>query len=181
MRAYVRAVVVGLWLLGIGTIGMAQAAERFGYVDFQRALNEVSEGRQAKTQLEQTYAQRQRELDKRQTDLEALKQQLEKDRLVLSAEALRAKEDEYRQRFLELTQKLGEFKAELAQQEARVTGEILNALRQIVQAIGAQEGYTMILEKSQDVVLFSPGDADLTSRVIKAYNALPKSKRRLKD
>lgn len=181
MRAYVRAVVVGFLLLGGGIIGVAQAAERFGYVDFQRALNEVSEGRQAKTQLELTYAQRQRELDKRQTDLEALKQQLEKDRLVLSADALRAKEEEYRQRFMELTQKLGEFKSELAQQEARLTGEILNALRQIVREIGAQEGYTMILEKSQDVVLFSPSDSDLTSRVIKAYNALPKAKRRLKN
>ena len=36
--------------------------------------------------------------------------------------------------------------------------------------IGAKEHYTMILEKSQDVVLYSPPGADLTSRVIKEFN-----------
>jgi len=39
-----------------------------------------------------------------------------------------------------------------------------------VRGIGQKEGYTMILEKSQDVVIYSPAGADLTSRVISQFN-----------
>ena len=78
---------------------------------------------------------------------------------------------------MELSEKMSGFKLELQTKEARVTGGILNAMKNIVGEIGRKEGYAMILEKSQDVVLYSPGDADLTVRVIREYNALPQSKK----
>lgn len=171
---------IALVAMGMGLcLAGAQAAEKFGYVDLQQALNTVSEGKQAKQELERTYATRQKELDGLQRTLEKMKDDLERDRLVLSAEALQQKEEVYRNKFLELTQKMNSYKMELAQKEAESTGAILNAVRQVVEKIGQDEGYAMILETSQDVVLFSPSKADLTPQVIKAYNALPKSQRRM--
>lgn len=152
---------------------------KFGYVDLQRALNEVDEGRQAKSELERVLKSRQTEIESLQKQLEARKTQLEKDRLVLSGEAWQKKEEEFRQEYLTLTQKLNAYKVELSQKEGETTGAILNALRRVVQKIGQQDGYEMILETSQDVVLYSPQGADITPRVIRSYNGLPKSERRL--
>ncbi len=169
-------------LLACGIAGIVHAdagAPKIGYVDLQKALNDVDEGRQAKSQLEKEVSAKQSELEAAQKSLEAMKQQLEKDQKILTPEAMQKKEEEYRNKFLELTQKMNSYKMDMTQKEAQSTGSILNALRQVVHTIGGAENYSLILETSQDVVLFSPNNADLTERVIKAYNQLPKSQKRI--
>lgn len=173
-------VLLGFLAISLVVSSHAFAAEgKFGYVDLQEVLNGVSEGKNAKSEIETTYKKRQSELDALQKNLEGMKKELEKDRLVLSADALQKKEEAYRESFLELTQKMNQYKMELAQKESETTGSILNALRRVVQTVGEKDGYTMILETSQDVVLFSPRDADLTRKIIQEYNKLPKSQRRV--
>ena len=112
-----------------------------------------------------------------QNELQAMKTDLDKQRLILSAEALKDKEEEYRKKFIELQQKVGSYKEELQIKEARLTSDILVVLHNIIKGIGEKEGYTFILERSQEVVLFSPKDSDLTDRIIKEYNAMSKDKK----
>ncbi len=150
------------------------ASQRFGYVDFQRALNEVEEGKKAKATLKSEFDQKQKQLDAVQNELQAMKNDLDKQRMILSADALKEKEEAYRKKFMELQQKLGSFKEELGMKEAKLTGDILGVVRGIVNSIGEKDNYTMILEKSQDVVLFSQPGSDLTEQVIKTYNGLSK-------
>jgi hypothetical protein len=44
-------------------------------------------------------------------------------------------------------------------------------LLKVVQRLGGDEGYTLILEKNENIVLFASKSIDLTDRVIKAYDA----------
>lgn len=159
--------------------GAVRAADqyKFGYVDFQRTLNEVEEGKKAKAMLKTEFDEKQKKLDAVQNQLQAMKTDLDKQRLILSADALKEKEEEYRKKFMELQQKLGSYKDELQSKEAKLTSEILSVIHKIVGDIGQKDGYTMILERSQDVVLYAPTDADLTARVIKEYNGLSKDKK----
>lgn len=154
-----------------------QQVPKFGYVDFQRALNEVEEGKKAKAMLKSEFDEKQKKLDVVQSQLQAMKTDLDKQRLILSADALKDKEEEYRKKFMELQQKLGSYKEELQSKEGKLTAEILSVIHKMIFDIGQKEGYTLILEKSQDLVLYSPTDADLTARVIKDYNGLPKDKK----
>jgi outer membrane protein len=182
MRHCIMIVGVAVALLGVNfTVVAADVLPqgKIGYVNLQRALNEVGEGKQAKAQLEKVFAKRQKEIATLQQTLESEQRALEKDRLTVSPETLQKKEDAYRQRFLQMTEKMNRYKMELAQKENESTGAILNALQRIVQKMGQEKGYEMILETSQDVVLYSPTKADLTAEVIKRYNTLPKSQRRL--
>jgi outer membrane protein len=152
-------------------------AYKFGYVDFQRALNEVEEGKKVKSLLKTEFDEKQKKLDAVQEELQAMKTDLDKQRLILSQEALKEKEEIFRKKFMELQQKLASFKDELQMKEAKVTQDILVVIEDIVKNIGRKEGYTMILEKSQNVVLYSLSDSDMTERVIKEYNSLPKGKK----
>jgi len=152
-------------------------ASKFGYVDFQRALNEVEEGKKAKASLKSEFDQKQKQLDAVQNELQAMKTDLDKQRLILSADALKEKEENYRKKFMELQQKLATYKEDLGMKEAKLTSGILAVIYKIVDDIGQKEHYTMILEKSQQVVLYSPADADLTSRVIREYNGMDKGKK----
>lgn len=152
-------------------------AYKFGYVDFQRTLNDVEEGKKAKATLKSEFDEKQKKLDVVQNELQAMKTDLDKQRLILSADALKEKEENYRKKFMELQQKLGSYKEELQRKEAKLTSDILTVVHKIVADIGQKEGYTLILERSQEVVLYSPSDADLTNRVIKEYNGMDKGKK----
>jgi outer membrane protein len=147
-----------------------------GYVDFKRALNEVHDGRQAKRRLKDEFKERQQRLDNLQSELMNLKDEIDRDRLVLPPEELEKKEKAYRRMFFELKQKFSAFKTEMAAKESHLTSEILERLRRLVLDVGRREGYDLILEKSQDVVLYSPDGSDITDRVIREYNR--KQKRR---
>jgi len=149
---------------------------KFGYVDFNRALNETEEGKTAKSTLKSEFTERQQKLDIVQNELKKMKEDLDKQRLILSQDALKTKEEDYRNKFMELQQKLGTFKQEMTQKEASLTAGLLEKLRGIVKDIGQKESYTMILEKSQDVVLYAPTINDLTDRVIQLCNNSPKAK-----
>jgi len=145
-------------------------ALKFGYVDFNRALNETEEGKGAKATLQAEFNEMQKKLDIIQNDLQKMKEKIDKDRLIQSADVQQKKEEEYRNKFMELQQKLAQSKQEMGQRETTLTLNVLNKLKDIVKDIGAKENYTMILEKSQHVVLSAPAIDDLTDRVIQICN-----------
>ena len=158
-------------------VAAEQSPHKFGYVNFQKALNEVEEGKKAKSVLKSEFDEKQKKLDIVQNELQAMKTDLDKQRLILSADALKEKEESFRKKFMDLQQKIASYEQELKTKESKLTSDILTVVHKIVEDIGQKEGYTMILEKSQEVVVYSPLDADLTDRVIKEYNAMSKDKK----
>ncbi|MFH1873580.1 MAG: OmpH family outer membrane protein [Pseudomonadota bacterium] len=159
------------WVVNAANDATASSSQlKLGYVDFNRALNETSEGKDAKMKLETEFNERQQKLDIVQNELKKMKEELEKKSLILSQEALQKKEEEYRNKFMELQQKLATAKQEMAQKEAALTVGVLDKLKQIVKEIGEKDKYTLILEKSQDVVLYAPAIDDLTDQVITICN-----------
>jgi outer membrane protein len=167
-----------LALYGAEGAGAADPSLRVACVDFNRALNEVSDGKRAKQRLKDEFQEKQQQLDRLQSELKSVKDSIDKDRLLLSAEALNEKEQKYRQKYSELETKLESFKREMAAKEVELTKDILTRLRTIVRDMGKEGGYTLILEKSQEVVLYSPEGTDLTDRVIQAYDQQGKGSKR---
>lgn len=152
--------------------GVAQAQQlKIGLVDFQKALNDVEEGKRAKASLKAQFDQKQGALTAKQDQLKSLKDQLETQRAALSAEVMKQKEAEYRDKFLDLQKTLGQFRNEIATKEAELTQSIIIRLRRVVQSVGQKENYSLIFETSQDAVLYAPGATDLTSQVVAAFNS----------
>jgi outer membrane protein len=157
--------------------GPSLVGTKIGYVDFTKALNEVSDGKAAKKRLKGEFKEKQQRLNLLQEELTEMKQGIDRDRLILSSEALKAREGAYRQKLMEVQRRFADFRREMSEREAHLTEEILARLRGIVKSIGDDEGYSLILEKSQEVVLYAPAAEDLTNRVIKEYNRNLKKRR----
>ena len=66
-------------------------AMKIGYVDVQRAIQEVEEGRVARSRLKTEFDQRRAQIDKKSADLERMQQEYEKQAPVLSDDAKRRK------------------------------------------------------------------------------------------
>ena len=103
--------VVAVAVIGLVTIAEAKkkstssasiGSSKIGYVDLNRALNEVNEGKRAKAKLEADGKAKKQKLEILQNDLKKLKDELEKKRLILSAQALKDKEMVFQQKFVEL-------------------------------------------------------------------------------
>jgi outer membrane protein len=165
-------ILLSLFVLALGSVKAAMAEDlKIGLVDFQQALNDVEEGKRAKTALKSQFESKQLALNAKQEGLKKLKDEIEAKRAALSADVMRQKEAEYRDQFLDLQKTLAQFRQEMATREAELTQGIVIRLKKTVDSIGKSEGYTIIFEKSQDTVLYAGSATDLTAKVISAFNS----------
>ncbi len=151
----------------------AQQTIKLAYVDLQRALNEVEDGKAAKSKLKKQFESKQKTLDGKQEELkkykDSLEQQLKGD--VLSEEKKREMMLDYQKRFFELQNTYGTLQKELAESEAKETKKIFDKMAKILKDIGLKEGYTVILEKTESSILWAPQSLDITDQLIQRYNS----------
>ena len=148
----------------------ASAEVKIGVVDLIRALNESDTGKKAKGDLEFIIKSKQVTIDEKGKALEKLKGDLEKQASVLSAEARRSKEEELQRLILDYQRLVNDSQNEVKKKENEFTGEIVKEIKAILEKIGQEEGYTMIIENADGIILYSKKENDLTDIVIKKYN-----------
>jgi len=153
------------------TAGIASAEIKLGYVDLQRALMEVEDGKKAKKQLENMKTDRQQKLDARQNELRDMQKSLEAQQAFMQEDVKRQKQQEFAQKLQQLQATYVNLQKELAAEEAKLTKGIYDRMGRILNKIGKKDSYTMILEKSQSSVLWAPRHLDLTNDLIRRYNA----------
>jgi outer membrane protein len=145
------------------------SAEKIGFVDIQRAINEVEEGAKAKAKLKKEFDAKQRQLDSKQNELKALKEELDQRGMMMTDEAKREKGMVLQQKLAEVQQLYFQLQQELSQREAEATSGIITKMGNILQTMGREQGFDMIVEKS--AVLYAKGSNDLTNELIRRYNA----------
>ncbi len=166
MKKTLLLVVVFVLLAG----GSVHADMKVGIVDLMKTLNESDSGKKAKSDLEVLIKSKQSVLDEKGKEIEKLKADLEKQSSVLSAEAKKAKEDELERLLREYQRLVTDSQNEVKKRESDLTGGILKEMRAIVDKMGEDGGYTMILENADGLVLYSKKEINLTDVVIKKYN-----------
>ncbi|RMG70426.1 MAG: OmpH family outer membrane protein [Nitrospirae bacterium] len=143
---------------------------KIAVVDLQKALNESEGGKNAKKSLEELIKSKQKLIDEKGKEIEQMKTELDKQSAVLSKEALQKKQDELDKKIREYKRYVQDSQEEVKKKENELTAEILKDLARIIEKIGQEEGYSLILEKAKGVVLFNSEAVDITNRVIERYN-----------
>lgn len=145
-------------------------AIKVGYVDLQQALNSSAAGEKAKDSFKSEVERMEQVLEKRRAKVEKLKGELEKKALLLRDDERVALQRDYRQELRDFERLYKDSQEELKIRDRELTARILVELRQVVNAIGEQGDYSVILEGNNTVVLYGSKSIDLTEAVIKAYN-----------
>ena len=167
------AVVTGMILLG--WLGSVWAADlKVAYVDIQRAINESTAGKDAKKAITKDVEKLQHLGAEKQKELQTLKESYEKQALMLTPEARASKEKEYQTKLRDFQRWMDDTQNEMNQKRMEMERTISIGLVKVIQKVGADEGYTLILEKNESIVLFVSKTLDITDRVIKAYDAQKK-------
>src|SRR5712672_2256443 len=92
-------------------------AMKIGYVDVQRAVQEVEEGKAARSRLQAELAQKRTDLDKKRADLEKMKADYDKQAPVLSEDAKRQKQEQLQKAFVDAQTAAGQMQEELSGKE----------------------------------------------------------------
>jgi len=156
-------------LLGYNIV-LAEDFSRVGLIDLQRCLKESKEGQKVFQVLKKKKDNLQRRLNTRQKELLELRKELDKQAMMLSLDAKEDKEKTIERKTRELEYLYKDLNEEMARAQGKEKQRIFKELEKIIEKIGSEENYTLIMEKRAGGVLYFSKSIDITDQVIKAYD-----------
>jgi outer membrane protein len=167
--------VIGILLLtgGLFTHQVWCADLKVASVDIQRAVNECNAGKEAKKVFAKEMDKYQRIFMDKQKELQTMKESLEKQAPMLNPEARASKEKEFQAKLRESQRWAEDIQNEIKQKGMDMDRTITQGMLRVIQKIGAEDGYNLILA-NENIVLYASKSIDITDRVIKAFDAQKK-------
>lgn len=146
---------------------------KIAVVDLQKALQTVEAGKKAKASLEKEFNEKKKVLESEENTIKKMTEDFKKQSLVLSEDAKIKKQNEIQERVMKYRELFGKSQMEIQGRERELTDPIIQKLKGVVEEMGNKKGYTMIVEKNENAILFSSAKEDLTDEVIKEFNKKP--------
>lgn len=143
---------------------------KIGYVDLQRAIQEVNDGKAAKEAIKKDFDARQSDLTRQQDRLQKIQEELETQGMLMKEDVRRAKAEEYQRLLMELQQSVLDHQKSLGEKEAEVTAKILGTMEGIVRQIAEENGLDYVFEMNQAGLIVAPKHMEITNEVIRRYN-----------
>lgn len=155
----------------------AFAEMRIGYVDLQKALNLSKAGAEAKSEIAAQAKEYEIEFKIKEGEFLKLKGELEKQAALLSDSAKQEKLQVYQKSVADLQKFQQDAQRKLQQEDGKLTQVILKDLSVILETMGKEGKYSMILERSESGLVYIAEDInDLTDDLIASYDKDYKSK-----
>lgn len=164
----------------------AQKQLKVAVVDLQAVLDASTKGKAAKERLRELGLKLQEDIqskrkfkEDREQELQKLREDIRSKGLVLNPQAQEEQEETFRKKVRELQRFINDTNnfiedatAEFREREVRETRRLLREIRNVVQAMGKEGKYHLVLEGNEGaaVVLYFDGSVDLTQQVVTRYN-----------
>lgn len=160
-----------LIVAAVALSGVAHAAElKIGYVDMQKAIQSTAAGKKAKKELEDEFNKKKKELEKREADIKKMGEDFEKRSMAMNEDARMKKQGELQNEMRKYQEMAAKSQMEIQKRERDLTEPIVKRLRDIIEGIAKKEEFAVILEKSENSVMWAKKDLDLTDRLIKEFD-----------
>jgi outer membrane protein len=164
------ALLVTMFIAGAGK-ARAETTVKIAVVDLYRVIDETNDGKKAKTMLESYFEKKQGSLDKKSEVLKVKMDDLKKKQKIMSGDDYQEEVDDLQAEIVELQNTYMKYQKLVAKREMDLTEPILAKIEKVLEKIGKEQGYTMILRK--EAVAWIPEAKDITDQVIKVYNEQP--------
>lgn len=159
-------------LAGAAPAGAADAAEKVGVIDTKRVLQNLSDLKAATARLEASLADRVRKYRADEAALNADLQRFQREQSTLTETQRQKFADDYSERQRRVDRERNELNDLMARQQTRDLDAVQPRVNEALKTVAAEEGVTLVLERSASGVYVVDERIDLTDRVIRAYEAL---------
>jgi len=159
---------VGLVFFGPLAISSFAAESRIGFVNIQKAIIGTKEWKKNFEIFKKNFEKEKKKIKAREQRIKKMLEDLNKQSFVLDPEKKKKKEDRFRKEKIAFERYLKDQNDEFSKNEKEITQKILLKMMKVIQKIGKEKKYTMILEEK--VVLYHDRGNDLTTLATKTYD-----------
>ncbi len=162
-------VLLSACLFSAWAVPAAGADLKVGFIDTERIFNEYKGVQEAQKQFDQDIQTWKAQATEMKNSVDKLRLELESQRLMLSESKLQEKETELQTKIRDheaFVQRIWGPGGELEQRNEALTKPIIAKIRQIVDKIGLDENYSIILDAADGNIVFGNKTLDLTDRVL---------------
>jgi outer membrane protein len=148
----------------------ANGLQRVAFIDVQRVLARSAAGVAAREQLEREKAGMQKEMDAKRVELEKLRDEMEKNGALLTPDARKEKQEQFERKRRDAARLADDFQKELEKKESGLLQKVLQDVSGVIERVGKEKNYYLIVEKRGGGILYGSAEADLTEEVIRQYD-----------
>ena len=160
----------GLGLLLAWTTAAQDEPIKVGVVDLGQAINATEEGKKAREELNRKRREAEQQVQPLIDQAKGLDEELKSKRYVLSDEALFGKQADLLELRNKIDSKIKELEGQLKIDQGRLEAPLIAKLRDIVQEIGKEQGFTLILDRSTPGLVYTREALDITDTVTARFN-----------
>ena len=156
--------------MAFGATGSDDAPLRIAVVDLNQALNSTDEGKAAREELARKAREAEAKVQPQIERYKDLQEELKSKKFVLSEEALYQRQLDLVELRNEIESEGKELEGKLKVDEERIVGPLRKRMVEVVQGIGRDQGFTLVIERSSPGLLYSREALDITDAVIERFN-----------
>jgi outer membrane protein len=164
MKRFVLFSLIGISLVFVSTISLAQSETKVGYVDLSRAFDEYQKTKDFDKTLEKKGDIKQEQREKLVADIRKMRDESE----LMNEKARDKKEADIEAKIRTLQEFDQGAKSELTKERDDIVRDILREMNAVIKRYGESEGYSIIL--NDRVLLYGKDSIDLTDEIIKILN-----------
>lgn len=161
---------VALVVFSTSSLAFAQDACTIATVDFERAVTETREGREAQERLDAMYSSRKAEIDQMSSDLEADLADYQSRSIILTDDARAEAERALTEKQSRFEQTYRRYQDEMQQTYMTLLQDLDSRMRTLTEQIAREKACTVVID-SAALVYQGPGATDLTEVLIQRYDA----------
>jgi outer membrane protein len=155
---------------------VSAAEKKMVAVNIQEVLLGSASGQEVKNILEDKMAEFQTKFQEEQEAIEAMRAEIEKKSSVWSQQVREEKERDYQKMVREMQLKSEDAQFELQQLEKEVMEPVLNELQKVIEDVGKEKGYAMIID-SRAGLLYLDETLDISESVKQELDKRQKAKK----
>ena len=148
MRASRTLLAIGLLAVLVGATGADDEPVRIAVVDVNQALNSTDEGKAAREELARKQREAEARVQPRIERFKDLQEELKSKKFVLSEDALYQRQLDLIELKNEIESEMKELEGKFKVDEERIVGPLRKKMIDVVQSIGREQGFTLIVERA---------------------------------
>lgn len=163
-------VLASILLTVAGALPAQEAPTKIAFVDIQRALLSIEEGKAKRKELQDWAAPRQQELQKLDQEIQGLQQDLASKRGSLSDDQFAEANRKLTAKKREFEDKQRQYSRELEEKQNQVLKALGEKMEKLLAEYATKEKITAVFLLQPDLVAFLANSADITGTLIDLYN-----------
>lgn len=163
-------VLAAILVLAVGLGAKKDPPVKIGIVDLDQAVSSTQKGKDARDELERKKREAESVLQPMIEEFQSKAKEFESQQFVLSDDARRTRELDLQERRMRIESKQKALQGQLEIDRERLVGPLRSRLLEIVNEIGKEEGFSLILMRNAPGLMYTREALDATDLVIAKFN-----------